>query len=332
MKTGVNNWLKLIEETERITLRGENLSFERALALTEIPDDQINKLCESANRVRKHFSQDKVDLCSIINARSGKCSEDCKFCTQSSHYKTSPPTYPMKTVAEIVDTAKAAEKAGAHRFCIVTSGGQLNDKDFETALQATAEIKKETSLKRCASLGKLTKKRAEQLKEAGLNRFHHNLETAESFFPEICTTHSFTEKLETINYLQDAGIEVCSGGIFNLGESPKQRIEMAFKLKELEATSIPINFLNPCLGTPLAERGPISALEAAKYLAIYRFILPRAFIRLAGGRKETFAEDAELPFEAGVNALLIGDLLTTKGPGANKDIALLKSVGFDVEP
>lgn len=328
MKTEVNNWPVLLEEVENIVLSNKSISIEQALSLTEIPDEHINKLCEAANRIRKHFTQDKVDLCSIINARSGKCAEDCKFCAQSSHNNSQAPTYSMKSVSEIVASAKVAEEAGAHRFCIVTSGGQLSDKDFEVAVQATAEIKKETNLKRCASLGKLTKKRARQLKEAGLSRYHHNLETAESFFSEICTTHTFADKTETIDYLKEVDIEVCSGGILNLGESPKQRIEMAFKLKQLGATSIPVNFLNPRPGTPLADRRPISALEAAKYLAIYRFILPNAYIRLAGGRAETFEKEEGLPFEAGVNALLIGDLLTTKGPDVNKDLSLLEKMGF----
>ena len=308
----------------------DNLSFEEALALTEIPDNSIDELAAIANSIRSEFSADKIDLCSIINARSGKCSEDCKFCTQSSRYKTSPPTYPMKTVEEIVDAAEKSETNGAHRFCIVTSGSQLNDKDFKIALEAISQIKENTSLFRCASLGKLTKKRARDLKEAGLNRYHHNLETARSFFAEVCSTHTYDEKIQTIKYLQEAGIEVCSGGILNLGESPKQRIEFAFELKNLNPVSVPINFLNPRPNTPLANRKKIGALEAAKYLAIFRLILPKAYIRLAGGRSETFGENLELPFNAGVNALLIGDLLTTKGPESAKDITLLKSMGFSV--
>jgi len=308
----------------------DNLSFEQALALTEIPDNSIDELAAIANSVRSEFSAEKIDLCSIINARSGKCSEDCKFCTQSAHNKTEPPVYPMKTADEIVRAAKRAQDAGAHRFCIVTSGAGLSDKDFKIALEAIAKIKKETALFRCASLGKLTKERAQLLKEAGLNRYHHNLETARSFFAEICTTHSYDEKIQTIKYLQEAGIEVCSGGILNLGESPTQRIELAFELKELDPVSVPINFLNPRPNTPLANRKKISANEAAKYLAIFRLILPKAYIRLAGGRAETFAGNMELPFKAGVNALLIGDLLTTKGPQACKDINLLKSMGFSV--
>ena len=329
MKTLVNNWKSLLAQVEQDVLNEHDLSFEQAIKLTDIPDDLIEDLAKIATKVRERHSQDKVDLCSIINARSGKCSEDCKFCTQSAHHKTDPPVYPMKTVDDIVEAAKNAEENGAHRFCIVTSGPKLNDDDFKTALEATKRIKHETTLKCCASLGQLSKRRAKQLKEAGLSRYHHNVETASSFFPEICSTHTYEEKSHTIDQLNKAEIETCVGGILNMGETPEQRIEFAFELKKINPSSIPINFLNPRHGTPLDERPLISAIEAAKYLAIFRLILPKTYIRLAGGRIETFGDNPELPFTAGVNALLIGDLLTTEGPKTHADLELLESLGFD---
>jgi biotin synthase len=330
MNNSVHNWNLLLDEVEHSILAGENINFQSALKLTEIPEDSIDKLFQVANNVRQAFNQNKVDLCSIINARSGKCSEDCKFCTQSKHNNTDAPVYPMKEVTQIVDSAKISEENGAHRFCIVTSGLQLNDSEFQIALEAIEKIGVETDLKRCASMGKLTLERARQLKEAGLSRYHHNLETSKSFFSQVCTTHTYEQKIQTINYLKDAGIETCVGGILNLGETAKQRIEFAYELKAVEPDSVPINILNPRPQTPLENRPLISALQAAQYLAIFRLIMPKASIRLAGGRLETFKDDLKMPFLAGVNALLVGDLLTTKGADVTSDISQIKSLGFNV--
>lgn len=331
MAKTVNDWLTFLEEIEKQVLTEEPLTFNQALTLTKLPDKFVNQLCNVAVNVRQHFNADNVDLCSIINARSGRCPEDCKFCAQSSHYKTKIKVYPMKTVKEILTAAKQAEQKGAKRFCIVTSGPALSEKDFHTALQAIQKIKETTSLKRCASLGQLTRDRAQKLKQAGLNRYHHNIETAPTFFRSICTTHSFADKLKTVSHLKAAGIETCVGGILNLGETPRQRIEFAFALKKINPVSVPINFLNPRPGTPLANRPLMLPLEAAKYLAIFRLILPRSYIRLAGGRVETFASQPALPFLAGANALLIGNLLTTKGPAVEQDLKLLQELKFNVQ-
>lgn len=329
MKTKVNDWRGYLLTLEKKINNKIDISYDEALNLCKIPDEHLDNLTDLANRVREKFQSNKADLCSIINARSGKCPEDCKFCTQSSHHKTQSDIYPMKSVEEIVAAAKVAEKNGSHRFCIVTSGDELSEKDFEITIEATKQIKETTSLKRCASLGKLNKERAAKLKEAGLDRYHHNVETASSYFENVCSTHTYNEKAKTIEHLKEAEIETCVGGILNLGEDPKQRIEFAFELKKINPPSIPINFLNPRPGTPLENSKPISANEAAKYISIFRLIMPQASIRLAGGRCETFAEDSALPFKAGANALLIGDLLTTKGPKAEEDINLLNSLGFN---
>lgn len=326
----VNNWHNFLQQLEKQLLAQKELTQEQAVTLTNIPDEFVAKLSLLADKVRQLFHQNKVDLCAIINARSGRCTEDCKFCAQASRYQTNVPTYPMKPAAEIVAAAQQAEANGAQRFCIVTSGQALNEEEFQTALTAIKMIKKKTKLKRCASLGQLSKKRALQLKEAGLNRYHHNIETAPSFFSQICTTHSFDTKLETIKHLKTASIETCVGGIVNLGETPVQRVEMAFTLKKINPVSVPINFLNPRPGTPLANRPPVSALEAVKYLAIFRLILPQAYIRLAGGRLETFKNSQDLPFKAGANALLIGNLLTTKGRATQQDLTMLQKLGFNI--
>lgn len=332
METTVDNWLTTLERIEEGVLAGGALAFDDALKLTRLPEDLTGDLARAADRVRRRFAREQVDLCSIISARSGICPEDCSFCTQSSRYRTDSPVYPMKSIAALLEAARKAEADGAHRFCLVTSGDTLGERDFETALEAVGRIREETSLKRCASLGWLTVERAAALKEAGLDRYHHNVETARSFFPEVCTTHSYAEKLKTIDYLRESGIEACVGGILNLGESARQRIEFIFELKALKPESLPVNFLIPREGTPLAGRRPIAAAEAVRFLAILRLALPHAFIRLAGGRMETFADKPALPFGAGVNGLLIGDLLTSRGPDARQDITLLKCLGFDTAP
>ena len=322
---------ELLGQVEGIVTEGDGISFNQALFLTETPDPLIPRLTEIANSVRGHFSQKRVDLCSIINARSGRCSEDCKFCVQSARYSTNVPTYPMKSVSGIVSAAKRAEENGAHRFCVVTSGSGLSDKDFNVVLESIEKINSGTNLKRCASLGLLTAERAALLKEAGLERFHHNLETAKSFFSQICTTHRYENRLQTLGNLEEADIERCVGGILNLGETPLQRVELAFELQALNPASVPLNFLNPRPGTPLSDRPIMRAIEAAKYLAIFRLVLPKSYLRLAGGRRETFREEPALPFKSGANAVLIGDLLTTKGPDTEADLNLLTSLGFEVE-
>lgn len=331
MSRVVDKWTPVLAGVDETVMDGGAIGFDEALALTEIPDSAVGGLARLGDRVRRRFAREKVDLCSITSARSGICPEDCRFCTQSSHYATAAPVYPMKPASGIAAAARKAEDDGAHRFCIVTSGDSLSDRDFETVLEAVGRIREETALKRCASVGWLTRERAAALKAAGLDRYHHNIETARSFFPEVCTTHTYDDKLKTIDHLKAAGIETCVGGILNLGETTRQRVEFMFELKALEPDSVPVNFLIPWQGTPLGDRRPMPALEAAKYLAILRLVLPYAYIRLAGGRLETFGDKPALPFSAGVNALLIGNLLTTEGPDAKSDITLLKCLGFDVE-
>lgn len=330
MACKVDNWSEILKDLEELVKEGGELLFDQAMVLAEIPDEYEAELLKIAYEVRKHFCSNKVDLCSIVNARSGRCAEDCKFCAQSSRHAASIPSYPMKSANEIVVAARIAEERGAHRFCVVTSGERLAERDFETALEAISLIGRETGLRRCASLGTVTEERASMLKQVGLDRYHHNLETCRSYFESVCTTHTYDDKLETISNLKKVEIETCVGGLLNLGESPRQRIEFAFELKHVDPVSVPVNFLDPRPGTPLEGRPSISSAEAAKYLAIYRLILPKAYIRLAGGRLETFRDQPHLPFTAGANALLIGDLLTTKGADAKSDLTMLSSLGLDI--
>jgi biotin synthase len=309
----------------------EGITFDEALRLAELHGpSQIMPLVERANWLREEEQGRHIDLCSIVNARSGNCSEDCAFCVQSAHHPTGVDAYPMKSPQEILAHARAAEEAGAHRFCIVTSGKSLPERDFQMALEALRLIGEETGLTRCAALGLLDQQRAKALKEAGLSRYNHNLETARSHFPAICTTHSYEDRVATVMALKGAGIETCTGGIMNMGETDRQRVEFAFELKALEPDSVPLNFLNPRPGTPLAHLSPLDPWETVKWLAIFRLIMPRPIIRLAGGRLENLGPLQELGFRAGVNGLLIGNYLTTCGPPPGEDLALLRRLEYDV--
>lgn len=307
------------------------ISFQEALALTRLQDkDDILELVDRASEIRKKYRGDSVDLCSITNAKSGRCEEDCIYCAQSARHSTHADVYGMKSVDEIVAHAKVAEEAGSHRFCIVTKGRSLPPADFEIALRATERIAKETSLKRCASMGLLDDDRAQALKEAGLCRYNHNLETARSYYDRICTTHTYDDRVATILALKRAGIETCVGGILNMGETEEQRIELAFELKEIEPDSVPMNFLNPRPGTPLEGWPLLTPLEVVKYIAIFRLVMPRAIIRIAGGRKENLGDLQPLGIKAGVDGLLIGNYLTTIGIDPSQDLAMLRELGLDI--
>ncbi len=307
------------------------ITFEEALELSRLDDkDDILRLVERADEVRKQHRGNRVDLCSIVSAKSGRCEEDCLYCAQSAKYTTHIPFHEMKSVDEIVKHAKAGEEAGAHRFCIVTRGRSLPTDDFEIALRATERIAQETALQRCASMGLLDDDRAHALKQAGLCRYNHNLEAARAFFPSICSTHTYDERVATIRSLKRAGIETCVGGILNMGETERQRIELAFELKDLEPDSVPINFLNPRPGTPLYGRPLLDPLQAVKWIAIYRLVMPKAIIRIAGGRLENLGALQSLGIKAGVDGLLIGNYLTTIGVDPAQDLAMLRELGLDV--
>jgi len=320
----------LINDLKNKVLADGNITFIEAEELADIDERQLPELVAAAGEIRERYHGDGADLCSIISARSGRCAEDCRFCAQSTHYDCDITTHPMLTSERILDGAKQAEAAGAHRYCVVTSGDKLSKKDFATVLRAVAAIKEETSLKRCVSLGRLSRQEVEDLAAAGLDRCHHNLETAKSFYPKICTTHNYQDRLETIAELKSAGIELCIGGILNLGESERQRLEFAFEIAATEPDSVPINFLNPRPGTPLAGRPPLETWEAVKFIAIFRFIMPKQIIRLAAGRCEALGREQRLGIEAGVNGLLIGDYLTTPGSEIDSDLEMLAELGFDL--
>jgi biotin synthase len=313
--------------TDRV-LEGGEVTFEEASQLSEITKQRdIVFLISFANSIREEFKGSVIDLCAIINAKSGRCSEDCAFCSQSAHYPTDIERYPLVSKEKIAESAKEASNMGANRFSIVVSGENIKDHgELKSICTAIEDMPSSVVIGRCASLGTLTRESARDLKKAGLERYHHNLETSESFFPKICTTHSYQERVNTIKIAKEEGFRVCCGGIFGLGETPEQRLEFAFTLKELEVDSIPLNFLNPIPGTPLENAPPIPPMEILKIIAIFRFIHPTKDIRVCGGRQRNLRGIQPLMYLAGANAAMIGNYLTTSGSNPREDLQLIEDL------
>src|ERR671935_190802 len=287
------------------------ISFDEAISLAEISTrDEITELVERAWSVRTERFGDSTDMCSLVNAKSGGCAEDCGFCAQSRYAEADTPMHAMMEPDQILEHARAAEAAGAHRFCMVTQGQGLSKRDFEKVLEGARLVAEHTNLKRCASIGHMSVGRAKALKDAGIQRVHHNVETAESYYDEVSTTVRYEGRLRTIDAVKEAELETCVGGILNLGESREQRVEMAFELAEIDPTSVPINLLNPRPGTKFGDREYMDPWEAVKWIAIFRLILPEALFRLCGGRVENLGELQPLAVKAGLNGGMMGNFLT----------------------
>ncbi len=306
----------------------KNIDKRFALNLSTLQGHEIFELFTLSNSIRINSRGNKVDLCSIVNAKSGTCPEDCSFCSQSAQSRANIKTYPLLTKEEVLEAAISAKKQGVKRFCIVTSGKKTSSKDIEQICNFVSEIKK-IGLLPCATLGMLNASELKDLKDAGLHRYHHNLETSETFFKEICTTHTYREKIKTIETAKFLGLSICSGGIFGLGESWEDRIDMAFALKEIKIDSVPINFLTPISGTPLGNKDTLRPLEALKIIAIYRLILPECEIRVCGGRPTTLRDLNSYIFLAGADGLLIGNYLTTSGRDPKKDLQMIQDLGLE---
>lgn len=316
---------------EKKALDKKDISFDEAYDLITIDDSHIFDLLSSSNRIREKFKGRLISLCSIINAKSGRCPEDCVFCSQSIHHKTNIPEYPLIDADKILDGARAAVIQGAHKFGIVTSGKGIDtEDDLHKICESIKTLKKETDVHRCASLGILSREELLALKEAGLQEYHHNLETARSFFLNICTTHTYDEDVETIKSAKEIGIRTCCGGIFGMGEGVEQRIELCFTLKELNVDSIPINFLHPIQGTKLENSSPLKPFECLKIIALYRFMLPDKDIKIAGGREYNLRDLQSFVFAAGANSIMVGNYLTTKGRGAKEDLQMIKDLGLEI--
>ena len=289
----------------------------------------LSELLEGANRIREALCGNKVDLCTIINGRSGRCSEDCKFCAQSAHNHTEVTNYAFLEPEAIVADCRHNEANGVHRYSIVTAGRTLTGADFDKAIVAYQKMQEECNVKLCASHGLLTREEFVRLKKAGVSMYHENIETSKRNFPNICTTHTYEDKIKEIEMAKEAGLQICSGGIIGMGETWEDRIDMAVSLSELEITSIPINALMPIKGTPYENIAPISEDDIVRTIAIFRFINPTAYIRMAAGRSY-FADGGSSIFKAGANATITGDMLTTVGNDTRQDKEMLVKMGFDI--
>ena len=307
------------------------VTFDEALELAEISDhDRIASLVERAWRVRTERFGDSTDMCSLVNAKSGGCAEDCGFCAQSRYAEADTPMHAMMEPEQILEHARAAEAAGAHRFCMVTQGQGLSKRDFEKIVAGARLVAEHTNLKRCASIGHISPARAEQLADAGIQRVHHNVETARSYYDQVTTTVRYEGRTRTIDAVEEAGMETCVGGILNLGESPRQRVEMAFELSTINPTSVPINLLNPRTGTKFGDRELMDPWEVVKWVAIFRLILPDALFRLCGGRVENLGDLQPLAVKAGLNGVMMGNFLTTLGVDPADDRATFEELGLNV--
>ena len=286
-------------------------------------------LFAAAGRVREHFRGKTIDVCSIVNAKSGACSEDCAYCAQSVHHSTDAPVYPLISLDRMTEAARSAKKNKAKRFCIVTSGRGINsDEDLENIARGIERVR-ELGLSPCATLGTLTREQLAYLKHAGLHRFHHNIETSKDYFPRICTTHTFEERLEVLNHARSLGLSTCSGGILGMGESLEDRIKMAMTLREVNVDSVPVNFLMPIKGTPFEELQAITPLEALHSLALFRLILPDKEIRVCAGRGTTLGQLHPLIFAAGADGFMIGNYLTTSGLNPEDDLRMIRDLGLE---
>ena len=311
---------KLAEEIVegRRLRRGEDFSFFR--------DCDLSSLCQGADFIREKLCGNHVDLCSIINGRSGRCSENCKFCAQSAYNHTNCEVYDFLDEEKIIKTAKENQDEGIHRFAIVTAGKALTGEEFQKALSAYKKMHESLKIDLCASMGFLTKEQLLQLKEAGVRNYHHNIETSRRNFPNICTTHSYEMKINTLKLVKEVGLRACSGGIIGMGESFEDRIDMALSLSEIEVDSIPINILSPIKGSPFENLPSLKEDEVLRTVAMFRYFNPTAMIRLAAGRCH-LTNGGERAFKSGANATITGNMLTTTGTSIQSDKKLLEKLG-----
>lgn len=316
-----------IEVLGNEVLQGKQVTREEALWLYQQP---LEELTRKADEIRKHFCSDRFDICTIINGKSGHCSENCRFCAQSAHNHTGAKVYPLLDAETITAQAKENERQGILRYSIVTSGKRLSDQEVDQMCETVRQIRRESSISVCVSFGLLNEAQYRKLKEAGVVRVHNNLETSRRNFPNICTTHTFEDKVQAIRAAQAAGLSVCSGGIMGLGETAEDRIDMALTLRELGIKSVPVNMLNPIPGTPLEDMPRLTAEDMCRIVAVYRFILPEASIRLAGGRG-LLPDKGKSCFQSGANAAISGDMLTTAGITTQTDQQLLRELGYHAE-
>ena len=319
---------EFIDSCMKKVINGNTISFDEAERL--ISTDNLIKLADSANLITRKFSQDSVDVETLLNAKSGNCPEDCSFCAQSTFYETGITKYPLLPDEIILDKAVEAKMNGAASFCLVCAYREPPQNEFEKICKVIERLRKEVDLDINVSLGFMTPQRAQRLKSLGVKRYNHNLEASESFFSQICKTHDFADRVKTARTVKDAGLELCCGGIIGMGETPKQRIELAFSLSTLEPDEVPINVLIPRKGTPKElENCSINTMDIIRTIAVWRFIMPKTILKIAGGREVYFKDNGKLALQAGANGIITGGYLTTNGNAPNKDIQMIHEIGLD---
>ena len=316
----------MIQDIKKRILDGGTITPEEANKIAQWHD--INELCDAANEIRKHFQGDVMDTCSIINARSGLCGEDCKWCSQSMKFNTGVEKYSIIDTDQLLTLAKKNDEYGVQRFSMVTSGRKVSLKEADKFCEDYKKLGETTNLFLCASMGLVDKPTMQKLRDAGVQRYHCNMETASKFFPTLCSSHTPEDKRKTIQYAKEVGMSVCSGGIIGMGESMEQRIEFAFELRDMGVDSVPINILNPIKGTALEHTPLIKDDDIIRTVAIFRFIMPNVVIRFAGGRARLPKETVKRIMQGGMNGTMIGDLLTTTGNNVAEDFKLFTECGF----
>lgn len=319
---------EFIDSCMKEVINGNTISYDEAERL--ISTDNLIKLADSANLITRKFSQNSVDVETLLNAKSGNCPEDCSFCAQSTFYETGITKYPLLPDEIILDKAVEAKMNGAASFCLVCAYREPPQNEFERICKVIKRLTKEVDLDINVSLGFMTPQRAQRLKSLGVKRYNHNLEASESFFSQICKTHDFADRVKTARTVKDAGLELCCGGIIGMGETPKQRIELAFSLSTLEPDEVPINILIPRKGTPKElENCSINTMDIIRTIAVWRFIMPKTILKIAGGREIYFKDNGKLALQAGANGIITGGYLTTNGNAPNKDIQMIHEIGLD---
>lgn len=306
-------------------INGYTVTKEDAMSLL---GEDLDKLCNNADKLREHFLGDDFDLCAVLSIKGGRCSENCRFCSQAREADTEIKQYPLLDEKIMLRAAGITNlHKGIRHYCLVSSGRRLSPSDVDRLCEAIKKLREKTDLTFCGSLGLIDEEACRKLKEAGMVRLHNNLEVSESYFPNVCTSHTYEDKLNTVRVAKAAGLELCCGGIIGVGESFEDRIDMALKIREIDAVSVPINILNPVKGTPMGDNTPVTKEEVLRTIAIYRFIMPKVYIRLAAGRG--FLDDSGIScFKSGCNATITGNMLTVKGITIDDDIKDIADMGF----
>jgi biotin synthase len=314
---------EFIAEMENKVNSGFEIRLTEAERLLKTTDIQI--LAESANRIARKFSEDQIDVEMLLNAKSGSCPEDCSFCAQSSFYESKINKYPLLTKETVLGRAQRAKESGANSFCLVCAYRSPPENDFNYICGIIQYIKIDVNV----SLGFMTKERAERLKMIGVKRYNHNLETAETYFSQICRTHDFSDRVNTARIVKEAGLELCCGGIIGMGETTKQRLELAYSIRDLSPNEVPINILIPKSGTPFETLHGVSPIDAIKTIAVWRFLMPTPIIKIAAGREVYFRDDDNLALRAGANGIITGGYLTTNGNDPSRDIQMIQDIGIN---